>query len=200
MTRKPVSEGDPQARPDAPLTPESPASIPLAHGEHPPVPDAVKLSGTDFANAHHSTRTKARKQALDVLFQADLRNEAVHRTMARRTEQGEPPLRDFTSQILEGYAEFGREINAHLERRLTGDWTLERMSRVDRNLARIATWELDHTDIDIKIAISEAMELANELSNDESVTFLNGLLASIASDRPVSDTSGSDTSGSDAGA
>lgn len=54
------------------------------------MPDAVKIASTDFAEAHHSTRTKARKQALDVLFQADLRNEAVHRTMARRTEQGSP--------------------------------------------------------------------------------------------------------------
>lgn len=159
--------------------------IPLAHGEHPPVPDAVKIASTDFAEAHHSTRTKARKQALDVLFQADLRNEAVHRTMARRTEQGEPALRDFTRQILDGYSEHGHEINEHIDRALTGEWTLERMSRVDRNLARIAVWELDFTTIDLKVAISEAMELANELSNDESVTFLNGLLARIAEERPA---------------
>lgn len=158
--------------------------IPLAHGEHPPVPDAVKIASTDFAGAHHSTRTKARKQALDVLFQADLRNESVHRTMARRVEQDEPELREFTRQILDGYSEHGQQINEHIDRSLTGDWTIERMSRVDRNLARIAVWELDFTPIDLKVAISEAMELANELSNDESVTFLNGLLARIAQDRP----------------
>lgn len=165
------------------MNPDDDRIIPLAHGEHPPVPDAVKIGSRDFSDAHHSTRTKARKQALDVLFQADLRHESVHRAMARRVDQGEPELREFARQILEGYSAGAYEINDHIADALTGDWTLDRMSRIDRNLARIAVWELDFTAIDLKIAINEAMTLANELSTDESVAFLNGLLARIANER-----------------
>ncbi|WP_316669408.1 transcription antitermination factor NusB [uncultured Propionibacterium sp.] len=150
--------------------------IELAPGEHPPVPGAVKVASTDFAGARHSTRTKARKQALDILFQAELRDESVDAVLERRAGQGEPDMREFAATILHGYWEHAGEVDQRVAECISGDWALERMPRVDRNLARIAMWELDFTGIAPKIAISEALELANELSSDESVAFLNGLL------------------------
>lgn len=57
------------------------------------------------------------------------------------------------------------------------------MPRIDRNLARIAIYELDHTEVEASAAISEALELADELSTDESVAFLNGLLGRAAQSR-----------------
>lgn len=174
--------------------------IELAPGEHPPVPGAVKIASTDYAQAHHSTRTKARKQALDVLFQADLRRETVSEVLARRTAQGEPQIREFTRGIVEGYQDNARAIDRRIDQALSGDWTIWRMPRVDRNLARIAVWEMDYTPIAAKIAMSEAMELANELSTDDSVSFLNGMLGRIMDtarrerdDQPVDDADNPDS-------
>lgn len=161
--------------------------IALAPEEHPPVPGAVKVASTDFAGAHHSTRTKARKQALDVLFQAELRDESLDAVLARRAAQGEPDVREYAATVLHGYWEHAGEVDRRIAECLSGDWTLERMPRVDRNLARIAVWELDRTGIAPRIAISEALELANELSSDESVAFLSGLLNRAAETRPGND-------------
>jgi transcription antitermination protein NusB len=128
-------------------------------------------------------RRKARKRALDVLYEADLRGTPILDTLAAavaRIEPPRPPHLDYTVILVEGVA-------AHLDRidELIGSyaegWTLERMPPVDRNLARIAVYELLYADdIDDPVAISEAVELARQLSTDDSPRFLNGLLARIA--------------------
>ena len=101
-----------------------------------------------------SSRTKARKRALDILFEADLR-------------QADP---------LAVLAALDRLIAAHL----SAGWTLQRMPRVDRNLARIAAYELVHTDVSPQVAVAEGVALAQELSTDDSATFLNGVLRAVA--------------------
>lgn len=165
------------------MTEDDEPVIPLAPGEHPPVPGAVKVASTDHAGVRHSTRTKTRKQALDVLFQAELRDESVDAVLERRAEQGEPDVREFAAAILHGYWDHAGQIDQRIAECMSGDWTLERMPRVDRNLARITVWELDHTDIAARIAISEALLLADELSGEESVGFLNGMLNRAAATR-----------------
>jgi transcription antitermination protein NusB len=128
-------------------------------------------------------RRKARKRALDVLYEADLRSTPVLevlREVLARTEPPRPPYLDYTIVLVEGVA-------AHLDRidELIGSyaegWTLDRMPPVDRNLARVAVYELLYADdVDDPVAISEAVELARQLSTDDSPRFLNGVLARIA--------------------
>ncbi|MER7890231.1 transcription antitermination factor NusB [Micromonospora sp. NPDC048909] len=128
-------------------------------------------------------RRKARKRALDVLFEADLRDHPPVEVLAgylQRIERPHPEHLGYAVGLVEGVA-------AHLDRideliaSYTEGWTLERMPVVDRNLARIAVYELLYVDeIDDAVAISEAVELARQMSTDDSPRFLNGVLGRIA--------------------
>ncbi len=164
---------------DAPSTnSEHPAPIPLAPGEHPPFEGAYKVAGPVEAGRHHqSTRTKARKAALDVLFEADLLGRDPLDLLEELREQTETPPREFTEQIIRGVHQHQPQIDARISHCVSNEWSLERMPRIDRNLARIAIWEMDHTDIVGKVAISEALELADQYSTDTSVAFLHGMLS-----------------------
>ncbi|TML29598.1 MAG: transcription antitermination factor NusB [Actinobacteria bacterium] len=130
-----------------------------------------------------SARRKARKRALDVLYEADLRDAAILDTLTAavaRTEPPRPPYLDYTVTLVEGVAAHRDRIDELIGSYAEG-WTLERMPPVDRNLARIAVFELLYAeDIDDPVAISEAVELAKQLSTDDSPRFLNGVLGRIA--------------------
>ncbi|WP_203658768.1 transcription antitermination factor NusB [Actinocatenispora rupis] len=127
-----------------------------------------------------STRTKARKRALDVLYEADLRGEEPQVVLRRRVEWAEPPVRAYTVTLVEGYQQHAEEID-HLLATYSEGWSLARMPAVDRNLLRVAVFELLHADdVDDAVVMSEALELAESLSTDESPKFVNGLLARIA--------------------
>ncbi|WP_341728746.1 transcription antitermination factor NusB [Brooklawnia sp.] len=158
--------------------------LPLAAGEHPPVPGAVKVSSVDMADAHHSTRTKARKAALDMLFEADLLNQDPFASLANRLDDPEVTVREFTREIVLGVRDNATQIDQRIGSLTSSQWPIERMPRIDRCLARMAIYELDFTEIDVRAAISEALELADELSTDDSVAFLNGLLGRAAQTRP----------------
>src|SRR5881227_512413 len=125
-----------------------------------------------------SARRKARKRALDVLYEADLRDAAILDTLTAavaRTEPPRPPYLDYTVTLVEGVAAHLDRIDELIASYAEG-WTLERMPPVDRNLARIAVYELLYAeDIDDPVAISEAVELARQLSTDDSPRFLTGL-------------------------
>ena len=128
-------------------------------------------------------RRKARKRALDVLYEADLRGLPIPEVLAAALSRIEPPRPEHL-----GYAiSLAEGVAAHLDRidELIGSyaegWTLERMPVVDRNLARIAVYELlFRDDVDDAVAITEAVELAKSLSTEDSPRFLNGLLGRIA--------------------
>lgn len=128
-------------------------------------------------------RRKARKRALDVLYEADLRQRPPVETLAdylRRLEQPRPPHLDYAIGLVEGVAAHGDRIDELIASYAEG-WTLERMPVVDRNLARIAVFELLYRDdIDDAVAITEAIELARQMSTDDSPRFLNGILGRIA--------------------
>jgi N utilization substance protein B len=142
-----------------------------------PGPDAAMPPG------NITSRRKARKRALDVLYEADLRSEPIRPTLQSylaRLDEPRPEHIGYTVRLVEGVA-------GHLDRidevisTYTEGWTLERMPVVDRNLARIAVFELLYEDeIDSPVAITEAVELARTLSTDDSPRFLNGVLARIA--------------------
>ena len=125
-------------------------------------------------------RSKARKRALDILFEAELRDAPVLDLLAERITQGSPPVAPYAADLVRGVTVHKARIDKLIEEFAEG-WTLERMPVVDRNLARIAVYELLYVDeIDDAVAISEAIELAKQMSTDDSPRFLNGVLARIA--------------------
>src|SRR5690349_4067993 len=128
-------------------------------------------------------RRKARKRALDVLYEADLRDlppSEVLRTYLERIEKPRPDHMDYAVLLVEGVAKNLDRIDELLASYAEG-WTLDRMPVVDRNLARIAVYELLYVpEVDDAVAITEAVELARTLSTDDSPRFLNGLLGRIA--------------------
>lgn len=131
-----------------------------------------------------STRSKARKRALDILFEAELRGlgpvEVLTERAQRFQEDATPPVRVFTHELVHGVAEHLAEIDARIQEALAPGWTVQRMPRVDRAAVRIALFEILHTDVPDRVAIAEAVVLADELSTDDSPVFVNGLLAKIA--------------------
>ena len=127
-----------------------------------------------------SARGKARRRALDILFEAELRDQPATSVLAERVERAEPPVNEYTTALVEGVHRNRVRIDELISTYSEG-WTLDRMPAVDRNLARIAVYEMLHRDdIDDVVAISEAVGLAEELSTDESPKFLNGVLGRIA--------------------
>ena len=129
-----------------------------------------------------SARGKARKRALDILFESELRGEAPGSTLAARRERADPPVADYTVELVEGVLAHRERLDELLSTYSEG-WTLERMPAVDRNLLRIGLYEILHDpDIPPAVAINEAVDLAKELSTDDSGRFVNGLLARVAED------------------
>jgi N utilization substance protein B len=127
-----------------------------------------------------AARTKARKRALDILFESESRGLSSGGTLADRLEVNDPPVNPYTVSLVEGVAAHAEQIDALLEEHSHG-WSLDRMPAVDRNLLRIAVFEILHVDdVPDPVAISEAVELATELSTDESPRFVNGLLSKVA--------------------
>ncbi|MEQ4301967.1 transcription antitermination factor NusB [Plantactinospora sp. B6F1] len=128
-------------------------------------------------------RRKARKRALDVLYEADMRDRPVAEVLVGyldRLEQPHPEHLGYAVGLMEGVAKHRARIDELIDSYAEG-WTLDRMPVVDRNLARIAIYELLYVDeIDDAVAISEAVELARQMSTDDSPRFLNGLLGRIA--------------------
>ncbi len=126
-----------------------------------------------------AARSKARKRALDVLFEAELRGLPVLGLLAERMSLGEQPTPEYAAEIVRGVASHSAEIDQLISRNAL-DWTLERMPAVDRNVLRIGVWELLWADdVPDGVAISEAVLLAQDLSTDGSAAFVNGLLGAI---------------------
>jgi N utilization substance protein B len=131
-----------------------------------------------------SARSKARRRALDILFEADVRGddpEAVLRSHGeRRTAMGNPPLNDYTADIVSGVGRHLGEIDDIINATSVG-WQVDRMPAVDRAAVRIGVWELVWSrDVPRGAVISEAVAAVKELSTDESPTFVNGLLAKVS--------------------
>jgi N utilization substance protein B len=132
-----------------------------------------------------SARSKARKRALDVLFESEVRGLPVGGTLADRVADNDPPVNEFTVALVEGVAKHIEQIDDLLETHSVG-WTLDRMPAVDRNILRIGAYELLYDDqVPDVVAVSEAVALARDLSTDESPTFVNGLLARLLQLKPT---------------
>ena len=95
---------------------------------------------------HYSSQTKARKAALDILFMAEQREASVSETFAEQRTLAGTTVRPLTTDIVLGVAEHQQEIDQRIAESTSMNWPLERMPSVDRNLARLAIYELDYTD------------------------------------------------------
>ncbi|PPF14492.1 transcription antitermination factor NusB [Rathayibacter sp. AY1A4] len=135
-----------------------------------------------------SARTKARKRALDILYNADVRQISFAQSLRAEAERAaNEPAREaswlYAREIVDGVIDHADEID-ELISRLAQGWTLSRMPLVDRAILRIGVWEILHNDaVPDGVAISEAVEAATSLSTDDSAGFINGLLASVAESR-----------------
>lgn len=126
-----------------------------------------------------SARTKARKAALDVLFESDLRARDTLQTLQQRIADAESPVRDYTRSLVEGVTAHRSEIDRRIADSLSTGWTLERMPRVDRAAVRIAVYEIDFLDVPDAVAVAEAVALVGDLSTDDSPDYVNGLLGKV---------------------
>lgn len=135
-----------------------------------------------------SSRTKARKRALDLLYGADLTSTTLSVAVAAESARAlEQPSRaaswQYARQIVEGIDEHAEEIDELIETYAKG-WSIARMPALDRAIVRIGIWELIYNDeIPDPVAISEATSAAHTYSTDDSGGFVNGLLGRIAQTR-----------------
>ncbi|UUT35402.1 transcription antitermination factor NusB [Microbacterium elymi] len=132
-----------------------------------------------------SARTKARKRALDILFQSDVRDEPIASILAAEAKRaaGEPAREAswlYAREIVDGIIDNRDEIDEQITT-FAKDWSLARMPAVDRALLRIGSWEILYNEhVPTAVAIDEAVELAKEFSTEESGAFVHGVLARIA--------------------
>jgi transcription antitermination protein NusB len=132
-----------------------------------------------------AARSKARKRALDVLFESEQRRVNALDTLASRLAAAEPPVNDYTVVLVEGVVAHAERIDELLTTYAQG-WQLDRMPAVDRTVLRIGTFELLWSDdVPDGVVISEAVALARDLSTDDSPGFVNGLLARLLELKPT---------------
>lgn len=133
-----------------------------------------------------SARTKARKRALDILFAAEARRESALDLLQTQVEAGELN-NPYTATLVRGVVAEQPHIDEIVAKYAEG-WSLDRMPAVDRNVLRIAIWELLYAaaagdEIPTGVAVSEAVHLVQDLSTDESPAYVNGVLGAIERDR-----------------
>jgi len=132
-----------------------------------------------------AARTKARKRALDILFESELRGRPALETLAERLASADPPVPEYTVMLVEGTTSHIGRLDELLSTYSRG-WSLERMPGVDRNILRLGLFEVLYVDdVPDEVAISEAVHLAGDLSTDESSAFVNGLLARVLELKPT---------------
>jgi transcription antitermination protein NusB len=131
-----------------------------------------------------SARGKARKRALDILYEAEMRGQSPLDVLADRQAEASPPVQPYTAGLVRGVQAHRARIDQLLSEYSVA-WTLERMPAVDRNILRLGAFELLWCDdVPDAVAISEAVLLARDLSTDSSPSFVNGLLARMLDDKP----------------
>lgn len=129
-------------------------------------------------------RSKARKRAVDVLYEADVRGTDPLTTLAERIARADPPVRDYTVELVEGTAARLGFIDQVLDEYAHG-WTVGRLPDVDRAVLRLAVYELLYRDdVPAAVVIDEAVELARMLSTDDSPAFVNGVLGRVHREGP----------------
>jgi N utilization substance protein B len=125
-----------------------------------------------------SARSKARKRALDTIFEADLKGISIPSTSTN--DETDVEVTNYSLDLVKGIKENQTQIDELITNSLQ-NWTFDRIPRVDRNILRIAVYELLYQkDVPTNVVISEAVSLAESLSTAESSAFVNGTLGTIS--------------------
>ena len=140
-------------------------------------------SGTEQGSVPGGTRHAGRKRALDVLYEADLKERPLAEILAEHLRDDQD-LGEFAVSLIRGVHRHRDEIDGLIETHSRG-WKLSRMPIVDRNVLRVALFELLHSpDVPHAVVIDEAVELAKDLSTADSGRFVNGLLSRVSETTP----------------
>lgn len=132
-----------------------------------------------------AARSKARRRALEILFEAEQRELSPAEVLASRARTTDQVLNEYVPVLVNGVVEHRETIDELLSTYARG-WTIERMPRVDLQALRIGAWEILHNpDIPDGVAVAEAVALTRELSTDESPRFVNGVLGRIQKLKPT---------------
>ena len=126
-------------------------------------------------------RTRARERALQALYQIDVAAAGIDEALAsfwRSFEPTEREVQDLAEQLVRGVA-VDRQLVDDLIEGVSTNWRLDRMAKVDRNVLRLAVWELTNTPTPPKVVIDEAIELSKEFSTSQSAGFINGVLDAV---------------------
>lgn len=137
-------------------------------------------------------RHRSRQRAVQILYQWDVRRIPVDEAIAAfydtlHSEDDEPRRAEpdpFMEQLIRGAVAHAPALDARITEK-AAHWRMERMSAVDRNILRLAVYEMTVTETPRAVAIDEAIELARQFSGDESVPFINGVLDAIRKDSPA---------------
>lgn len=136
-----------------------------------------------------AARSKARKRAFQIIFEADQRGSTATDVLADwirhgGTDDRQPPVSEYTRQLVEGYAQNAPRIDELISTYSVG-WTLDRMPVADRCILRLAAYELIWSEeVPEAVVIDEAVDIAREFSTDESPPFVNGLLGRLKELKP----------------
>lgn len=134
------------------------------------------------------SRRRSRQRALQILFLWDARRQPVEEAIRAYYEtlySEEHPERDeFVDDLVRGTVDHLAEVDARISKHAE-HWRMERMPAVDRNILRLAVYEMAHAGTPAAVAIDEALELARKFSHEESVQFLNGVLDAIHREIPA---------------
>ena len=134
------------------------------------------------------SRRRARQRALQILFLWDVRRQPVQEAIdayydglySEEQPERDPFVAGLVSGTVDHIAEVDEQITRHAEH-----WRIERMPTVDRNILRLAVYEIKIAGTPAAVAIDEALELARKFSNEESVQFVNGVLDAVHREKPL---------------
>ena len=133
-------------------------------------------------------RTKARERAVQALYQIDVAATDLDEALSRFWKSFEPveaEVMQVAEELVRGVARHRRELDAAIEA-VSQNWRLDRMARVDRNVLRLAAFELLHRgDVPVKVVINEAIELGKKFGSESSGAFINGVLDRVADALPA---------------
>ena len=131
-----------------------------------------------------SSRSKARKAALDLLYESDIRKSSAADLLLKRVTEMEYEAREFTKELIDGIELNKRKIDELIATYAQG-WDMDRMPVLDRNILRLSIFELLWSKtVPEAVAISEALELATNFSTEESSKYINGVLSKVLEIKP----------------
>ena len=132
-----------------------------------------------------SARHRSRKRALQVLFEWDMRGDSIdgaishyYETLYSEEDERKPKPDTFMEELARGTVTRAAEIDRTIAEKAE-HWRIERMAIVDRNILRLAIFELKQQAVPAPVIIDEALELARQFSNKESLAFINGILDAV---------------------